>query len=95
MIATLIGVALLILLRADGDQVADPWIEAAISSKEFTHLAGLFAQGLRCRDRYIALLCARRSVLSLHKNPAPVGKIIFGKRLRWRTRTINMSLSSG
>jgi hypothetical protein len=53
----------------------------AISSKEFTRLAGLFAQVLRCRTSYIAVLCACCSALTLHKNPVPLGKIISGKRL--------------
>jgi hypothetical protein len=45
----------------------------AISGKEFTRLACLFAQRLRCRLSYIALLCAFGFALLLVKHPAPYG----------------------
>lgn len=53
----------------------------AISGKESPGLTCLFAQGLRCPGSYIALLCARRSALPLHKYAAPYRKIILGKHL--------------
>jgi hypothetical protein len=40
----------------------------AISGKESTRLACLFAQRLRCRLSYIALLCAFSSALLLTPN---------------------------
>ena len=53
----------------------------AISGKEFTGLAGLFSQHLRCRLSYIALLCAFGFALPLTKHPTLDGKIILAKRL--------------
>jgi hypothetical protein len=55
----------------------------AIPGKEFTRLACLFGQGLCCHLCYIALLCAFGSALPLGKHPAPYGKIILVKRLRF------------
>jgi hypothetical protein len=49
----------------------------AISGKEFTRLACLFAQLLRCRVSYIALLCAFCSALPLTKHPAPDVKLFL------------------
>ncbi len=51
--------------------ISDRIMPKAIFLKEATDLTCLFAQGLRCRFSYIALLCALRDVLPLYKYAAP------------------------
>jgi hypothetical protein len=57
----------------------------AISSKDYPHLAGLFAALRRCGSSDRARLCAFRRALKANKNPPRLGNIIFGKRLSSRS----------